>query len=91
MGRTFDDKDVQIDRKHWPFKLANKGGKPMIQVDHRGDTKDFVSSMILPDARTELTSDPRGDLCYGFGQDEGDCRGILGSQGHPRRRHRPCL
>jgi len=32
-----------MDRKHWPFKLANKGGKPMIQVDHRGDTKDFVS------------------------------------------------
>jgi heat shock protein 5 len=47
MGRTFDDKDVQIDRKHWPFKLANKGGKPMIQVDHRGDTKDFVSLASL--------------------------------------------
>jgi len=51
MGRTFDDKDVQMDRKHWPFKLANKGGKPMIQVDHRGDTKDFtpeeISAMVL--------------------------------------------
>jgi heat shock protein 5 len=47
MGRTFDDQDVQKDRKHWPFKLANKGGKPMVQVDHRGDTKDFVSSLQL--------------------------------------------
>ena len=43
IGRDYNDQDVQKDRKHWPFKLANKGGKPMIQVDHRGDTKDFVS------------------------------------------------
>ena len=43
IGRTFDDNDVQKDVKHWPFKLVNKGGKPMIQVNHRGDLKDFVS------------------------------------------------
>lgn len=43
MGRTYDDQDVQRDRKHWPFKIVNKGGKPMLQVNHRGDLKDFVS------------------------------------------------
>ncbi|CAD6584548.1 MAG: ATPase with role in protein import into the ER [Tremellales sp. Tagirdzhanova-0007] len=51
IGRTFDDNDVQKDVKHWPFKLVNKGGKPMIQVEHRGDLKDFtpeeVSAMVL--------------------------------------------
>ena len=43
IGRTFDDNDVQKDVKHWPFKLVNKNNKPMIQVNHRGDLKDFVS------------------------------------------------
>jgi heat shock protein 5 len=43
IGRTFDDKDVQKDRKHFPFAIVNKGGKPMIQVNSRGDLKDFVS------------------------------------------------
>ena len=43
IGRPYDDQDVQRDMKHWPFKIANKGGKPMIQVNHRGDMKDFVS------------------------------------------------
>lgn len=45
IGRTYDDSDVKKDMTHWPFKIVNKGGKPMIQVDHRGDLKDFVSVM----------------------------------------------
>jgi hypothetical protein len=28
--------------KHFPFKVINKGGKPVIQVEYRGETKDFV-------------------------------------------------
>jgi hypothetical protein len=42
IGRTFDDKDVQRDTKHFPFKIVNKSGKPMIQVNSKGDLKDFV-------------------------------------------------
>ncbi|WVF69023.1 chaperone DnaK [Kwoniella sp. CBS 6097] len=51
IGRSADDSDVKKDQKHWPFKIVNKGGKPMIQVNHRGDLKDFtpeeVSAMVL--------------------------------------------
>lgn len=43
IGRKFDDVEVQRDRKHWPFQLISKGGKPSIKVKHRGDTRDFVS------------------------------------------------
>jgi len=51
IGRSFDDSDVQKDAKHFPFKLVNKGGKPMIQVNSKGDLKEFtpeeISSMVL--------------------------------------------
>ncbi|ORY30566.1 heat shock protein 70 family [Naematelia encephala] len=51
IGRTFDDPDVQKDVKHWPFKLQNKGGKPIIQVHHRHELKNFtaeeISAMVL--------------------------------------------
>ena len=42
IGRKYDDNEVQRDRKHWPFQLINKSGKPTIQVKHRGDLRDFV-------------------------------------------------
>ena len=45
IGRNYEDPDVQRDMKHWPFKLVNKGGKPMIHVEHRGEYKDFVSGL----------------------------------------------
>lgn len=37
-----DDKDMARDLKHWPFKVANKGGKPAISVKHKGEKKEFV-------------------------------------------------
>lgn len=43
IGRNADDSDVKKDQSHWPFKIVNKGGKPMIQVDHKGGLKDFAS------------------------------------------------
>eukprot|EP00962_Isochrysis_galbana_P029398 scaffold9395_cov101-Isochrysis_galbana.AAC.2 len=50
IGRKFDDPTVQADMKNWPFKVVNKGGKPVIRVSARGD-KDFspeeVSAMVL--------------------------------------------
>ncbi|XP_053399981.1 heat shock protein 70 B2-like [Mercenaria mercenaria] len=51
IGRKFDDTSVQNDMKHWPFKLVNKGGKPLIQVEYKGENKQFsaeeISSMVL--------------------------------------------
>ncbi|ODN84539.1 hsp72-like protein [Cryptococcus amylolentus CBS 6039] len=51
IGRKFADADVQADMKHWPFKIVDKAGKPVIQVEYRGEEKSFtpeeVSSMVL--------------------------------------------
>nr|CDS24736.1 heat shock protein 70 [Echinococcus granulosus] len=46
MGRRFDDKVVQSDMKHWPFKVINSEGKPKIEVQHCGKTKQFVAEQI---------------------------------------------
>ena len=45
IGRKFDDAEVQADMKHFPFKVINKGGKPYVEVQYRGETKQFVSSL----------------------------------------------
>ncbi len=42
IGRKFADAEVQADMKHWPFKVIDKGGKPIIQVEYRGEDKQFV-------------------------------------------------
>jgi len=51
IGRRFEDAPVQADMKHWPFKVISEGGKPKIQVDHKGETKTFfpeeISAMVL--------------------------------------------
>jgi L1 cell adhesion molecule like protein len=51
IGRQFSDQSVQNDIKNWPFSVVDKGGKPFIQVQYKGDTKDFrpeeLSAMIL--------------------------------------------
>ncbi|PLW53108.1 hypothetical protein PCANC_05783 [Puccinia coronata f. sp. avenae] len=51
IGRKFDDAEVQSDMEHWPFKVISKGGKPVISVEYRGETKEFtpeeISSMVL--------------------------------------------
>jgi L1 cell adhesion molecule like protein len=51
IGRKFDDAEVQSDLKHFPFKVINKGSKPIIQVEFKGETKEFspeeISSMVL--------------------------------------------
>ncbi|EUB54641.1 Heat shock cognate protein [Echinococcus granulosus] len=51
IGRRFNDEAVQSDMKHWPFKVVNSGVTPKIEVQHCGETKQFVaeeiSSMVL--------------------------------------------
>ncbi|KDN46749.1 hypothetical protein RSAG8_04129, partial [Rhizoctonia solani AG-8 WAC10335] len=51
IGRKFEEPEVKRDMKHWPFKVINKGGKPMIQVKNKNELKDFtpeeISAMVL--------------------------------------------
>ncbi|TPX75437.1 hypothetical protein CcCBS67573_g03306 [Chytriomyces confervae] len=51
VGRRFDEQDVQNDMKHFPFKVVSKDGKPIIQVNVKGEAKKFtpeeVSAMVL--------------------------------------------
>ncbi|KAF9918975.1 70-kilodalton heat shock protein [Lobosporangium transversale] len=60
IGRRFDDKDVQSDMKHWPFKVVDRGTKPYIQVEFKGETKTFtpeeISSMVLSKMRETAES-----------------------------------
>nr|Q00043.1 RecName: Full=Heat shock 70 kDa protein [Histoplasma capsulatum]AAC05418.1 heat shock protein 70 [Histoplasma capsulatum] len=55
IGRKFADPEVQADMKHFPFKITDKGGKPVIQVEFKGETKEFtpeeISSMVLTKMR----------------------------------------
>merc|ERR1719253_539708 len=52
IGRKFSDSATQSDMKHFPFKVVQKDGdRPAIQVEYKGETKDFfpeeISAMIL--------------------------------------------
>ena len=51
IGRKFSDATVQADMKHWPFDVIDKGGKPYIRVQFKGEEKVFspeeIGSMVL--------------------------------------------
>jgi heat shock protein 5 len=51
IGRRFDEKQVQDDIKHWPFKVVSKSGMPHIQVTMNDEQKTFspeeISAMVL--------------------------------------------
>jgi heat shock protein 5 len=52
IGRDWDDKAVQSDIKHYPFKVVNKNKSPQIQVDvGESGMKKFapeeISAMVL--------------------------------------------
>ena len=52
IGRKFTDQVVKDDMKHWPFTvIEGSGGKPIIQVQYKGEQKQFaaeeISSMVL--------------------------------------------
>src|SRR5215471_11366865 len=55
IGRRFNDPEVQADMKHFPFKVIDKSGKPIIQVQYKGETKTFtpeeISAMVLTKMR----------------------------------------
>nr|XP_036586950.1 hsp70-like protein [Colletotrichum truncatum]KAF6797680.1 hsp70-like protein [Colletotrichum truncatum] len=51
IGQKFSDKAVQSDIKHFPYKVVEKDGKPVVEVEVAGAPKRFtpeeISAMIL--------------------------------------------
>jgi len=51
IGRKFEDKEVQHDKKFMPYDIVNKDGKPYIRANVKGEVKTFapeeISAMIL--------------------------------------------
>ncbi|OTA81241.1 hypothetical protein M434DRAFT_401433 [Hypoxylon sp. CO27-5] len=51
IGRKWNEKEVQNDIKHFPYKVVEQDGKPVIQVQFQGETKRFtpeeISAVIL--------------------------------------------
>ncbi|KAH7342827.1 putative heat shock 70 kDa protein 2 [Rhexocercosporidium sp. MPI-PUGE-AT-0058] len=51
IGRKFADPEVQADMKHFPFTVLDRAGKPVVEVEFKGEKKQFtpeeISSMIL--------------------------------------------
>ena len=51
IGRQFNDKTVQSDKNLLPYKIVNKGGKPVVEVQLKGEKREFsaeeISAMIL--------------------------------------------
>ncbi|KAL8806431.1 MAG: hypothetical protein Q9182_001346 [Xanthomendoza sp. 2 TL-2023] len=60
IGRKFADSEVQADMKHFPFKVIEKAGKPVVQVEFKGEDKQFtpeeISAMILTKMRETAES-----------------------------------
>lgn len=51
IGRRFIEPEVQSDMKHWPFRVVDKDKKPYIEVEYKGEKKQFtpeeISAMVL--------------------------------------------
>jgi molecular chaperone DnaK (HSP70) len=51
IGRQFNDKTVQADKNLLPYKIANKAGVPVVEVQVQGEKREFsaeeISAMIL--------------------------------------------
>jgi len=46
IGRKFDDPVVTAERKLWPFKVVDSGGKPKIEVEWKGERQSFLPEEI---------------------------------------------
>ncbi|KAF2745362.1 heat shock protein 70b [Sporormia fimetaria CBS 119925] len=51
IGMKYNDKTVQSDIKHFPFKVVNKNGQPRVRVEVKGEETTFtpeeISAMVL--------------------------------------------
>ncbi|KAG6463806.1 hypothetical protein O3G_MSEX014082 [Manduca sexta] len=46
IGRRYDDIGVQMHLRHFPFKVSNVNGKPIISVEYKNQVKQFTSEEI---------------------------------------------
>lgn len=47
IGRKFDDPALQNDMKHWPFTVKDVDNKPKIEVQYKGETKQYFPEEIV--------------------------------------------
>ena len=56
IGRKYNDKEVQMDKKLLPYDIIDKDGKPYIQVETKGEKKLYspeeISAMVLTKMKT---------------------------------------
>ena len=56
IGRKYNDKEVQHDKKLLPYEIISKDGKPYVQVEIKGQKQEFspeqISAMILTKMKT---------------------------------------
>lgn len=62
IGRRFDDVSVQENMKHWPFKVVDAGGKPKVEVEYKGETKQFLPEEIGAMVLTKMKQIAEGYL-----------------------------
>ncbi|KAG6327995.1 hypothetical protein ID866_11093, partial [Astraeus odoratus] len=55
IGHKFDDPEIQADMRYFRFRVVNRNGRPNIQVQYHGETKEFVSCFIVPDHNLSLS------------------------------------
>merc|ERR1719364_111450 len=62
IGRKYNEKSVQSDKKLLPYDIVDKGGKPMISVKVKGEKKSLapeeVSSMVLTEVKHAVITVP---------------------------------
>ncbi|CAG8644550.1 6871_t:CDS:2 [Funneliformis mosseae] len=63
IGRNFYDKDVQRYIKHWPFKTFNTNGRPFVQVDYKGEERNFTTEEILSMILIKIKEFAEDSLC----------------------------
>ena len=47
IGRTINDPVIQGDLKHWPFEVVGKDGKCFMNVEYKGEKKNFNQKKFL--------------------------------------------
>ena len=53
-GRRSIDPTVISDKKHWPFEVTDKNGQPMIQVEYKGEKREFCAEQIAAMILTKM-------------------------------------
>ncbi|CAB4382132.1 unnamed protein product [Rhizophagus irregularis] len=47
IGRNYNDSNIQLNLKHWPFRVIEKNEKPYVCIKYKGEEKDFAPEEIL--------------------------------------------